>query len=152
LAYSPWQALLRLFAAPADPEFAKSKLPRFAFIRSPYAIIDLAAILPFYLALFIPLDLRVLRLLRLLRLLKLLRAVIPAIQEFAKANRGRTFRQQVFAFADSARSYSVVWVFFPFRFTVFVTVHTLTHLRPGPSGVTGFMGSLLDLMRRNWGC
>ena len=28
----------------------------------------------------------------------------------------------------------------------------LTHLRPGPSGVTGFMGSLLDLMRRNWGC
>ena len=28
----------------------------------------------------------------------------------------------------------------------------LTHLRPGPSGVTGFMGSLLDLMRRNLGC
>ena len=42
--------------------------------------------------------------------------------------------------------------FSPFRFTVFVTEHTLTHLRPGPSGVTGLMGSLLDLMRRNWVC
>ena len=49
--------------------------------------------------------------------------------------------------------------FFPHRFTVFVT-HTLDtstsrhliHLRPGPSDVTGFMGSLFDLMRRNWGC
>ena len=42
--------------------------------------------------------------------------------------------------------------FFSFSITVFVTALTLTHLRPGPSGVTGFMGSLLDLMRRNWGC
>jgi voltage-gated potassium channel Kch len=110
--------IMRLFAAPADPEFSKSKLPRFAFIRSPYAIIDLAAILPFYLALFIPLDLRVLRL---LRLLKLLRAVIPAIQEFAKANRGRTFRQQVFALLnptptsgklhEMVDSFVVWWVF-----------------------------------------
>jgi hypothetical protein len=49
-------------------------------------------------------------------------------------------------------SYSVGDVFFPFRFTVLVTAHTLTHLRPGPSGVTGLMGSLLDLMWRNWGC
>jgi voltage-gated potassium channel Kch len=113
--------IMRLFAAPADPEFSKSKLPRFAFIRSPYAIIDLAAILPFYLALFIPLDLRVLRLLRLLRLLKLLRAVIPAVQEFAKANRGRTFRQQVFSLLnhtptsgklhEMVDSFVVWWVF-----------------------------------------
>jgi len=112
---------MRLFAAPADPEFSKSKLPRFAFIRSPYAIIDLVAILPFYLALFIPLDLRVLRLLRLLRLLKLLRAVIPAVQEFAQANRGRTFRQQVFALLnptptsgklhEMVDSFVVWWVF-----------------------------------------
>ena len=36
-------------------------------------------------------------------------------------------------------SLSVDEVFFPFRFTVFVTAHTLTHLRPGPSGVTGLM-------------
>jgi hypothetical protein len=42
--------------------------------------------------------------------------------------------------------------FFSFSITVFVTAHTLTHLRPGPSGVTGFMGSLLDLMRQTLGC
>ncbi len=28
--------------------------------------------------------------------------------------------------------------------------HTLIHLRPGPSGVTGLMGSLLGLMRQKW--
>ena len=69
-------------------------------------------------------------------------------------------RRQVFTFADSARcSYSVGEVFFPHRFTVFVTrtldtstSRHLIHLRPGPSGVTGFMGSLLDLMRQTWGC
>ncbi len=41
---------------------------------------------------------------------------------------------------------------FSFSITVFVTALTLTHLRPGPSDVTGFMGSLLDLKRQNWGC
>jgi hypothetical protein len=52
-------------------------------------------------------------------------------------------RRQVFTFADSDRcSYSVDEVFFPLRFTVFVTTHTLIHLHPGPSVVTGFMGSL----------
>ena len=41
---------------------------------------------------------------------------------------------------------------FDYRLRHSVTAHTLTHLRPGPSDITGFMGSLLDLMRRNWGC
>ena len=41
--------------------------------------------------------------------------------------------------------------FFYFSITVFVTAHTLTHLRPGFSGVTGFMGNLLDLMRQTLG-
>ena len=31
------------------------------------------------------------------------------------------------------------------------TVGHLIHLRPGSSGVTGLMGSLNDLMSRNWG-
>ncbi len=30
--------------------------------------------------------------------------------------------------------------------------HTLTHLRPGPSGVTGLIRSLLDMMGQNLGC
>jgi hypothetical protein len=41
--------------------------------------------------------------------------------------------------------------FFSFSITVFVTPHALIHIRPGPSGVTGFMGSLLDLMRQTLG-
>lgn len=44
---------------------------RLKYMVSPMAIIDLAAILPFYLGLFISLDLRFLRVLRLLRVMKL---------------------------------------------------------------------------------
>ena len=43
------------------------------YVLTPLAIIDLAAILPFYLAFFVPVDLRVLRVFRLLRILKLAR-------------------------------------------------------------------------------
>lgn len=46
---------------------------RLRFILSPLAIIDLLAILPFYLAMFVSLDLRFLRILRLLRIFKLTR-------------------------------------------------------------------------------
>jgi voltage-gated potassium channel len=46
-------------------------LARLRYALSPLALIDLAAILPFYLAFLVPVDLRFLRVLRLLRLLKL---------------------------------------------------------------------------------
>ena len=87
----------RLFVAPEDPEFSGSRFPRLAYIRSPFALVDLAAILPFYLSVFLTVDLRALRTLRLLRILKLFRVLGPAIQEFRLENRGRTFRQQVYA-------------------------------------------------------
>ena len=113
--------LLRLYAAPEDPEFSGSRWARFKFIRSPYALIDLAAILPFYLASFTQIDLRMLRVLRLLRLLKLFRVVMPAIQEFRQLNRGRTFRQQVYSLLnptptsgklhDLIDTFIVWWVF-----------------------------------------
>lgn len=86
--------LLRLYVAPEDPDFNQGKLPRLRFIRSPYAIIDLVAILPFYLAALFNLDLRALRVLRLLRLFKLLRAVYPAMIEFMERNRNKTLRQR----------------------------------------------------------
>ena len=89
--------LARLYVAPEDPEFAGSAYPRLAYAKSPFALIDLAAILPFYLVAFFEVDLRVLRVLRLLRLFKLFRVLIPAIQEFRRLNRGRTLRQQVYA-------------------------------------------------------
>jgi voltage-gated potassium channel Kch len=96
--------LLRLYVAPDDPEFSKSKTPRLSYLRSPYALIDLAAVLPFYLAAFIQTDLRLLRVLRLLRLLKLFRILMPAVQEFRYLNRGKTFRQQVYALLNPTKT------------------------------------------------
>ncbi len=89
--------LLRLYTAPEDPQFRSAKRPRLAFVRNPFAIVDLLAILPFYLQAILPLDLRILRVLRLLRLLKLFRLLVPAWHEFRELNRGRTFRQHVHA-------------------------------------------------------
>jgi voltage-gated potassium channel Kch len=66
-------------------------------MRSPFAIIDLLAILPFYLSMFFALDLRILRALRLLRIFKLLRVLVPALHEFRALNQGRTLRQKIHA-------------------------------------------------------
>ena len=73
--------LLRFYLAPEDAEFAKARFPRLRYVFSIYALIDLAAILPFYAALLLPIqtDLRMLRILRLLRLFKLFRVLVPAI-------------------------------------------------------------------------
>jgi voltage-gated potassium channel len=63
----------RVWVAPEYP--ALRAMPawqaRLRYVSKPMALIDLLAIAPFYLALFIPIDLRYLRLFRLLRLLKL---------------------------------------------------------------------------------
>jgi len=88
---------LRFYLAPEDEEFQQKNKPRVAHVFSPFAIIDLLAIAPFFLQAFIPVDLRALRFLRLLRILKLFRIVIPAIKEFKELNRGRTFRQKIHA-------------------------------------------------------
>lgn len=89
--------ILRLYLAPEDEEFKNKGNARFAFVRSPFAIIDFLAVAPFYLQSFIPIDLRVLRFLRLLRILKLFRVLIPAIAEFKELNKNRTFRQKIHA-------------------------------------------------------
>ena len=89
--------LMRLYLAPEDKEFRGSSLPRLAYFKSPFALIDLIAILPFYLAAFIQVDLRMLRALRLLRIFKLFRILIPAYREFQQLNAGRSFRQKLHA-------------------------------------------------------
>jgi voltage-gated potassium channel Kch len=115
--------LLRFYIAPEEPEFRDAASPRLKYILSGYAIIDLAAILPFYLSIFgvIKIDLSMMRALRLLRLAKLFRQVIPAMQEFRDLNRGRTFRQQVYSLLhptetsgrlqDMLDTFVVWWVF-----------------------------------------
>jgi len=87
----------RFYLAPEDEEFKDKRNARLGFVTSPFAIIDFLAVAPFYLQAFIPVDLRVLRALRLLRILKLVRIVVPAYQEFASLNKGRTFRQKMHA-------------------------------------------------------
>jgi voltage-gated potassium channel len=62
--------LLRIWTA--DLLYPEAKHPRLKYMRSFMAIVDLAAILPFFIP-FITIDLRFLRMLRLLRLLRLLR-------------------------------------------------------------------------------
>ena len=95
--------VVRFTLSPYQKDLAGKRFPRFSYAISPFAVIDLLSILPFYLSSFIALDLRVLRILRLLRLLKLFRVLIPAWKEFRQLNKGRTFRQHVHAIVWPSR-------------------------------------------------
>lgn len=61
---------LRVWSCTAQSRYSNGLPGRLKFIRSPMAMIDVLAILPFYLT-FLPFDLRFLRLLRILRVLRL---------------------------------------------------------------------------------
>lgn len=130
--------LLRLYLSPEDPEFARDGQPHWNYVRSPFAIIDLLAVAPFYLQAFIPLDLRVLRFLRLLRILKFFRVLVPAWREFVELNRGRTFRQKVHALVFPSEfggalhhlfdGFIVVWVVVSVVAVVLESVHSVHYV------------------------
>jgi voltage-gated potassium channel Kch len=130
--------LLRLYLAPEDPEFQGSGRPRLRYIRSPFAVIDLLAIAPFYLQAFVPVDLRVLRFLRLLRILKLFRVLVPAWQEFTRLNQGRTFRQKMHALLYPSEfggtlhglfdSFIMVWVLISVAAVILESVQSISHV------------------------
>ncbi len=68
--------VLRVWSAVDNPwqdQYRRALVGRLRFAGTPMAVIDLLAILPFYLALFVTVDLRFLRVLRLLRIFKLTR-------------------------------------------------------------------------------
>jgi voltage-gated potassium channel len=65
--------VLRVWSSNQDPRYKHSFRGRLRYMVSAGALIDLLAILPFYLQAFIGLDLRVLRILRLLRFFRLFR-------------------------------------------------------------------------------
>ncbi|MEJ7588495.1 MAG: ion transporter [Ferruginibacter sp.] len=65
--------VLRVWSSNDDPRYAKRFQGRLKYMLSAGALIDLLAILPFYIHVFMGFDLRVLRILRLLRFLRLLR-------------------------------------------------------------------------------
>ncbi|HEV2763124.1 MAG TPA: ion transporter [Pyrinomonadaceae bacterium] len=62
--------VLRLWSCNSDPRYAGAVRGRLRYALSPLALIDLLAILPFYLE-FLPVDLRFVRVLRLFRLLRI---------------------------------------------------------------------------------
>ena len=65
--------LIRLWIAPENPEYAGEKYPRWSWATSGMAVIDFLAIAPFFFALLVPIDTRILRVFRLLRVFKLTR-------------------------------------------------------------------------------
>lgn len=130
--------LTRFYLAPEDEEFKAKGNPRLSYIASPFAIIDLLAILPFLLQAFVPVDLRALRFLRLLRILKIFRILLPAFKEFKELNRERTFRQKIHALVyDSPYGGSLkdffnvfinVWVLISVFAVVMETVASVSYL------------------------
>jgi voltage-gated potassium channel len=65
--------VLRVWSSNHDPRYSHSLKGRLRYMVSPGALIDLLAILPFYLHAFLGFDLRILRILRLLRFFRLFR-------------------------------------------------------------------------------
>jgi voltage-gated potassium channel len=62
--------VLRIWSCTSDPKFAHPVKGRLRFAVTPMALVDLMAVLPFYLPRLIPLDLRFIRALRLFRLFR----------------------------------------------------------------------------------
>ena len=130
--------VLRFYLAPEDDEFKKHRFARVRYVSSPFAIIDLVAILPFFLQAFISIDLRFLRFLRLLRILKLFRVLIPAFKDFIQANKGRTFRQKVHALVFPSEyggelhhmfdTFIVIWVVISVIAVVLESVQSIHYL------------------------
>ena len=65
--------LFRIYCCVENPDYEEPVLGRLRFMVSPSALVDLIAILPFYLTFMVQIDLRFLRVIRLLRLLKFTR-------------------------------------------------------------------------------
>ena len=120
--------VIRFALSPYQKGFSEKRFPRISYALSPFAVVDLLSILPFYLSAFIALDLRVLRVLRLLRLLKLFRVLIPAWKEFRELNRGRTFRQHVHAIVWPSRFGGQIHNFFDLFIIVWVVLSVVSVL------------------------
>jgi voltage-gated potassium channel len=63
--------ILRVWSSTESPKYKKPVVGRIKFIFTPIALVDLFAILPFYLPMIIPFDLRFIRAVRLIRLFRL---------------------------------------------------------------------------------
>ena len=141
--------ILRAYVAPLDPAFKSAKIPRLAFFKSPFAIIDLVSILPFYLGAFFDADLRVLRALRLLRLFKLFRALTPAVREFLEKNKGKSFRYKIYALVNDTPTSGNLHHIFDFFIVLWVIISVLAVILESVQSVNYYLHSefiILDVM------
>jgi voltage-gated potassium channel len=65
--------VLRVWVCVRNPEYSSPVKGRIRYAVSPFALVDLVAITPFYLPMIIPIEFRLLRLLRLLRIFRVLK-------------------------------------------------------------------------------
>ena len=128
--------LTRFYLAPEDEEFKAKGNPRLAYMASPFAVIDLLAILPYLLQAFVPVDLRALRFLRLLRILKIFRILLPALKEFKELNRERTFRQKIHALMFESAYGGKLKEFFDVFIGVWVLISVLAVVMETVASVT----------------
>ena len=84
--------LLRIWSATADKRFKRPILGRLKFMIQGFSIIDLMSILPFYLPLLLPFDLRFIRIFRLFRILRVLKLgrYSEAIQSIARVIKNKS--------------------------------------------------------------
>lgn len=114
--------ILRIYVVPEDLNFSNKKNPRITYFFSPFALIDLFAILPFYLGTFVDIDLRILRALRLLRLFKLFRTVAPAMKEFNQLNHGASFRKKLYLIVNESEQKNKLHEIFDFFIILWVII------------------------------
>ena len=141
--------ILRLYVAPEDPAFRSKKTPRLAFFKSPFALIDLISILPFYLGAFFEADLRVLRALRLLRLFKLFRAVAPAVHHFLEQNKHKSFRYKIYALVNETPTSGELHHIFDLMIVVWVILSVLSVIFESVQSINYYLHSefvILDIM------
>ena len=93
--------VLRLVACTESRHYQGAVTGRIRYMFTPLAMIDLLAVLPFYVPLLIPIDLRVLRVLRLMRMFRLLKLgrYSRAIQTLAAVLRRKAEQLMVCLFA-----------------------------------------------------
>jgi len=149
----------RLWAIAEHPRFRH--LPawrsRISYLLSPMALVDLLAIAPFYLSLFIPIDLRYLRLFRLLRLLKLthyfdgLHVFIAVLRREAGAIAGALLTMLILIILSACLMFTVENAAQPGHFSsiaqaIWWAVVTLTTVGYGDITPITFAGKLLAII------
>jgi len=149
----------RVWIATEDPRWEGQPpwMARLRYMFTPMALVDLLAIAPFYLSMFIPVDLRYLRLFRLLRLLKLshyfdgLRIFSVVIQRESSAIAGALLIMLTLIIVSACLMFTVENAAHPGRFqsvaeAIWWAVVTLTTVGYGDITPITFAGRLLAIM------